>query len=488
MITETYDVIVIGAGFGGSACAGLLAKRGLKVLLVEKNKVAGGKAMSLSKNGHTFSPWPVMGAPVQESWCQKILDALDVADRATLVDSAAGSYYKNPQGDYVPMPAQEGEGVDPNIIFDWLSIEGEERDRALEFIMNLTLMAPEQVKEHEGSDFDSYLKTANLSPALNAFLVSLCLDGMYMVPSDQLDAAEAIMGMQDVFLRGGGLFCLGGYGELAEACCEAVRRDGGTVLMQTRINKILVEEGRAVGIETKGGDVYKAPLLISNAGIQPTVLKLVGEEHFDDAYLEHIKALVPSYALLGYRYFLSEPVTEDGFGVVFSDTSTWSTERLAAAEKGEGSREGVLYFEVPANYDADAAPEGKQMILTGSFCPADPSLSKEDIKAWADAGEEIFFGLFPKVREVIEEKDLYTTRSVSNATRDATVPGAGGETIGVAQIVGQCGDTKPDIKTPLAGLYIVGCDAGGRGVGTQQAIMSGFTVADAVEREYKKSS
>ena len=49
MAGESYDVIVIGAGFGGSSCAGLLAKSGLRVLLVEKNAQSGGKAMSLSQ-------------------------------------------------------------------------------------------------------------------------------------------------------------------------------------------------------------------------------------------------------------------------------------------------------------------------------------------------------------------------------------------------------------------------------------------------------
>ena len=33
MAQSRYDAIVVGAGFGGSSCAGLLAKRGLRVLL-----------------------------------------------------------------------------------------------------------------------------------------------------------------------------------------------------------------------------------------------------------------------------------------------------------------------------------------------------------------------------------------------------------------------------------------------------------------------
>lgn len=479
-----FDVIVIGSGFGGSSCAGLLAKQGLNVLVVEKNNIAGGKAMSNNKNGHVYSPWPIMGAPVTDNWCQKILNDLDVADLATLVACEAGCFYKTDAGNYVAMPPSGSDSLDPTILFDWLDVNPDDRDAALEFVMNMTLMAPEDVDKLEGGDFDSWIKQAKLPPALYAFIVSMCLDGMFMVPVDQLDAAEAIYGLQDIFLRGGGLFCEGGYGKLADACLEAVRKHNGTVLMGTKIDKILIADGKVSGIKTSKGEIFKAPVIISNAGIQPTVLKLVGEEHFEADYAEYVKSLVPSYALLGYRYFLSRPVTDKGFGVVFSQSSPWNMERMEKATAGQGSREGVLYFEVPANYDKGAAPEGKQMILTGSYCPPDPNMSKEDIRAWADAGEEIFFGLFPEAKDCIEEKDLYTTKSVSNATRAATVAGAGGETVGLAQIVGQCGKSKPSIKAPIEGLYIVGCDAGGRGVGTQQAIMSGYTVADAVKKVF----
>jgi prolycopene isomerase len=65
-------------------------------------------------------------------------------------------------------------------------------------------------------------------------------------------------------------------------------------------------------------------------------------------------------------------------------------------------------------------------------------------------------------------------------TRDSVVPGQGGECIGIAQVIGQCGLTKPDARTPIDGLYIVGTDAGGYGCGTHQAVDSGFNVAAMV--------
>ena len=49
-------------------------------------------------------------------------------------------------------------------------------------------------------------------------------------------------------------------------------------------------------------------------------------------------------------------------------------------------------------------------------------MSKEEIEAWANAGEEIFFKAFPELEGAIENKDLYTTRDVSNLTRDSYSP------------------------------------------------------------------
>jgi phytoene dehydrogenase-like protein len=485
MAEQSYDVIVIGAGFGGSACAGLLAKRGLKVLLVEKNSRAGGKAMSLSKNGFTHTAWVVIGAPVVGNLYQVVLDELAVQDLAKLVaPGVQGSMFRQSSGKYVCLPEMPVGQIDPNILFDWLEVKQEDRAGALQFFMDLTLMSPAEIDKLHGVSFDEWVRRYNPPRPLYAFIVGLCCDGMFMVPVDTLEAAEAIKSLQDMFLRNGGMFCVGGFGKVAEAYCEGVRKHGGTVLMRTRTEKILVENGKVAGVITSQG-TFRAPVVISNAGIQPTVLKLVGEEHFDKSYVDYVEKLVPSLSLLGYRYFLKRRVLQVAYGVIFSCDTPWSRERFEQARAGKASREGVVYYEVPSEYDPNAAPPGKQIMLTGSFCPPDPDMTREEIMAWADTGEQIVFQAFPELKDAIEDKELYTTRDVSNLTRDAVLPGIGGETIGLGQIVGQCGPNKPSIAAPIEGLYYVGCDAGGTGVGTQQAIESGMKVAEAVAARYR---
>ena len=54
MADETYDAIVIGSGPGGSSCATLLQKRGIRTLLLEKNGFVGGKMVSVHKDGYSY--------------------------------------------------------------------------------------------------------------------------------------------------------------------------------------------------------------------------------------------------------------------------------------------------------------------------------------------------------------------------------------------------------------------------------------------------
>jgi len=49
---EKYDVIIIGAGIGGLTAGNILAKNGMKVLILEKNHVPGGAVTTFYRNGY----------------------------------------------------------------------------------------------------------------------------------------------------------------------------------------------------------------------------------------------------------------------------------------------------------------------------------------------------------------------------------------------------------------------------------------------------
>ena len=81
--------------------------------------------------------------------------------------------------------------------------------------------------------------------------------------------------------------------------------------------------------------MLRAPVVVSNAGIQPTVLKLVGARHFPAEYVAMVEGLEPSWGIAGIRYVLDERVFEAALTPVFSDQSWLDSERFAAMEAGE---------------------------------------------------------------------------------------------------------------------------------------------------------
>jgi phytoene dehydrogenase-like protein len=282
--------------------------------------------------------------------------------------------------------------------------------------------------------------------------------------------------------RGGAMrYSSGGYGRLAEICCESIERDGGRVRLKTRVERIRSEDGAVTGVVTEHG-TFAAPIVVSNAGIQPTLLQLVGEEHFDKSYVSYVKGLVPSWGIMGIRYFLDRPYFDRGTYIAFSDESYLDTERFRCTRTGELPEELLVFNVVPSVYDPSLAPPGKQCAIMGTICTPDPET--QDNEAWWSKLEETVGRLWPDMEDCISSKERYSTSHVSNLTRDHLLPGQGGECIGLAQIVGQCGSHKPSAQAPVRGLYYVGCDAGGYGCGTHQAVDSGVNVAQLVQRAH----
>ena len=73
-----------------------------------------------------------------------------------------------------------------------------------------------------------------------------------------------------------------------------------------------------------------------------------------------------------------------------------------------------------------------------------------------------------------------TTSIVPSVGNDALFPGQGGESYGIANTIGQAGPDRPQGNTPIKGLYIVGNDAAGFGLGTHQAVDSGFKIFEMI--------
>jgi phytoene dehydrogenase-like protein len=484
-VDAKYDVIVVGAGIGGAACAALLARRGVKTLLIDKNAIPGGKAMTASSRGFRYEFWPIVGGPSLDSQFAHILDELEMAGEVDLLAPKESNVlmYRRPGQGYVSHVASAApeEGQNPLAIAELLGVGPDEIPEVARLFGAMLEMTSDEIDRLDDVTFAEFIGSYRLPRSVRSYLGTWA-NIVFVVPIDLLATSEAIRTFQDMSRGGAGRYHSGGFGRVAEVFCQAVEKYGGTVLLSTRVDRIRAEQGEVTGVVTESG-VFEAPIVVSNAGIQPTVLRLVGEEHFDRGYVSRVRGLVPSWGIVGIRYFLDRPFFERGMYLAFSDESYLDSARLIGMKSGKLPEEVIVFNVVPAFYDSSLAPEGKQCALVGTPCFSSLELPIADA-TWEKLDESVR-RLWPGIEQCIESAERYSTAQVSSLTRDAVVPGQGGECVGLAQIVGQCGRHKPSAQAPLRGLFYVGCDAGGYGCGTHQAADSGVKVADLVHREHQ---
>lgn len=69
---------------------------------------------------------------------------------------------------------------------------------------------------------------------------------------------------------------------LPRAFVRALKRSGGELRLRTPVNKIIVENGQAVGIEIGNNEKLYAKNIISNTDPETTFIKLIGKEHLSN--------------------------------------------------------------------------------------------------------------------------------------------------------------------------------------------------------------
>lgn len=481
-----FDVIVVGAGYGGVTAAALLADQGKRVALVDKTPRAGGKAQTLTRKGYNYEMFGAVGIPAAGSLFHELVDVLSIGDRVEMFipeGDVAALHYRPPEGGWRSMrtPLQQtGSDAELDNLRRVFGATDDDLAKLADFYMSMLTMSDEDIFSLDEVGTVDFVTPFGLSPGLTSQIYAT-LNMLFVVAVDRLAASEAVLVLRHLVTGGAGRFHRGGYGRVAEACAEVVVERGGVYLPSTRVQRILVEDGRACGVETEKG-LMRAPAVISNAGIQPTVLKLAGTEHFPADYVERVRALEPGWAIAGIRYVLDERVFDAALTPVFSDQSWLDSSRMAAMEAGDWPDIPLIAIDAASEFDPGLVAEpGHQVANIQVFVTADleSDMGEEAIRR----AREVLDELYPGLREHTIRTEPFGARQISRMTRDATVPGSGGEAVGLAQVVGQVGKGKPDPRTPVPGLYLVGCDAGGRGSGTHQAVDSGFKVAAMVAED-----
>ncbi|MEU5539739.1 NAD(P)/FAD-dependent oxidoreductase [Streptomyces sp. NPDC020362] len=313
----SWDVVVVGSGLGGLTCAAYLAACGRRTLVLEQNKVAGGCSQVFRRAGNRYEfdvGVHYIGECHPEGAITTALRGLGLDDRiefreldpdgfTTLV--LPGLTFRVPRGwdAYLrrlveTFPAEE-RGLRRCIAVFRRIAEERRRGRPGPGILGKAAWARRApVTATVGMlPVARLLGVCGLSPL--ACAVILGESGDYGAPPSRAPIALHA-GLLDLFIDGGAYYPRGGGQVFAARLIDVVQAHGGQVRTKATVERILVEEGRAVGVRLDDGETIEAAAVVSNADIKRTYLELVGREHLSArtvARVEQYRMALPFFSV-----------------------------------------------------------------------------------------------------------------------------------------------------------------------------------------------
>ncbi len=311
-LDESYDVVVIGAGNGGLAAGLALSAKGVKPLVLERHNLPGGFATSFVRGRFEFEAslheLSSIGPATNKSGVRIFLEdeskvdidwvAVPEAYRLVLTDDNIDVTMPFGVDNYIEAMEKEVPGSrEP--LRNYITLCKDIVD-ALGFLEKLTgkpdIMkiadfiknAPSSLGELGGMPLkiSNFLKTLPCTvdevtrtfdipaKAVKILYPYWCYLG---IPTSRL-SFTIWAAMLYHYLDYGAYIPRMRSHELASAIESAIRRNGGQVEYNTKVERIIVENGKVTGVETAAGDIIKTQHVISNASPTLTYNKLIYPE------------------------------------------------------------------------------------------------------------------------------------------------------------------------------------------------------------------
>jgi phytoene dehydrogenase-like protein len=326
---EAFDGIIIGSGHHGLILGSYLAKQGLRMLLLERRLLYGGglgtqevtlpgfyhQLHSVNHFNVTETPW--FRDLELESTVRYVTPRYDFAqphsDNSALVfsrdvDEMCASIGRFSQKDAQTYRAwnRRADKISRQIFWPERYSEPLPEAERQELLSRSELGRDFlEIINHQPLDMVKDLFEHELVQLLLLFKVSLFGTVLY----DQL-STKSPMG---ALIRGFDLVanyqvCVGGSVSLARGLMEAYVRAGGRFMTAAQVDRIIVEGGRATGVELEDGQVIRAnQFVVSTVDVPQTFTKMVGFEQLPVDYQRKVETFKQTgWSLFGLHLALRE--------------------------------------------------------------------------------------------------------------------------------------------------------------------------------------
>jgi all-trans-retinol 13,14-reductase len=480
-MADDFDAIIIGSGLGGLCCAAAFARQGFKPLVIEQHDKPGGYATSFARPGGFVFDVSLHSTTVGDrngiyNLIQGFPEITDVEflPHPNLYRAIYPEHdFRVPQKDLkgyieflIKQFPDEREGIaglfdDMNGIFNEVRRLSQARGKV--DMNNFPVDFPFIFKFYTkpwGAMVDARLKNPKLKGIVSGQW------GYYGLPPSKLSSFYyAIPNLG--YLTGGGFYPKGRSQTMSDALAKFIVGHGGTIMLNTRVDKILLSDHAAHGVVTSGGKELTARVVVSNANAFDTFRKMIDDKEFLAEY--EAKWQQYSVSLSCFQVFLG--LKEDLVGKlgipdseIFIETSYDPEASYQSALKGDVENGGIgvtLYDNIFKGY----SPEGKNTLNILTLQGFEPwekfekdylAGKKTEYRKEKERMADILIQkaermLLPGLTKAIQVKEIGTP--LTNVRYTSNYRGA---IYGWDQTINNSGNARVGHKTPIKNLYLAG--------------------------------
>ncbi|WP_112818287.1 phytoene desaturase family protein [Ensifer sp.] len=499
---KKYDVVMIGGGHNGLVTACYLQRAGLDVIVLEKNAWVGGAATSRELTpGFLYSNCSY----VCSLFRPEIMRDLELPKHGLQVISYEGGAVFTRDGDYLASYRDHDSHRREFARFSKRDAEAYDRyardvTRQCRFIQPLLMRTAPDPFSFKPRDLQELLylakKFGDFSPAemaatlrfwtmsISDFLdeyfetdvvkAYLALSGIIgtalgpMSPGTAYVLLHHYMGEVDGSVGAWG-YARGGMGAVTSALASSFKASGGTIRTGADVTGIMTHRGKATGAVLADGEEVLGKLVVSNADVKRTFLKLVDESALPERFLHrvrHFKMRGSSGKLNIALDSLPEfPALPSGSSCIRGDLHFTDTiERMEKGyddwKAGRWSADPFVDMMIPTTLDPTMAPPGKHFVSCFvQYCP--PKVEGND---WTDADRDAFAETVikqisdysPGFRERILHMEVRTPREIEQEVGLTEGNIFQGELTFDQLLFNRPVPGYAQYRTPVRGLYICG--------------------------------
>jgi phytoene dehydrogenase-like protein len=417
-LEKTYDGIVIGAGHHGLILGTYLARAGLSVLLVDRRLAYGGglctREVTLPgfyHNLHSINHFHISETP----WFKD----LNLGERVTYITPRYEFGQAHHDGSALVLGRDLEESLanvarfskkDAQTFRDWnrkaekitAEIFLPERyaeplpKQEREALLSRTALGREFLEVSNRQPLDVVRELFENEHVRLLFLFKVSLFGTWLV--DTLSKTSPMGSVIRAFdLESGYQLCQGGSFNLARGLMEAFIAAGGTFQPQVNIDRILIENGRATGIELLGGQTIRARQFVaSTLDVHQTFESLIGREQLPAAFLKKLDGFqYTAWSLFGLHLALNESprFTAEKSDPNINRSLKWSIgaetmeDLFSAHQDVQAGRvpKLVQFGSGPLSLlDPTQAPPGKHTTYCWHVMPLNPDLGEQSYEAFKE--------------------------------------------------------------------------------------------------------